>query len=104
MKHKITIGVVLLSILLLFAGTVMGTEKGPSAIDEKIAMEKIYVEMKCDPCDYNIDYGDTMYPGEKGGVDEGMAKLDCDPCDYNIDYGGIYHHPIEKRFQVHDSF
>jgi len=66
-----------------------------SAIDEQRTIAKAYAEIKCDPCDYNIDYGDTNNLGEKSGVDEGFVKLECDPCDYNIDYGDTYH-PAEK--------
>jgi hypothetical protein len=95
MKYLLTIGGVMLAIMLLFAGTVKGVEMGSSAIDEKIAIAKEYIEIKCDPCDYNIDYGDTNSPAEKGGVDEGIVKLECDPCDYNIDHGKTYH-TIEK--------
>jgi len=82
----------MVGMMLLFTGTVYGGETGSSA---DLQTAKAYVEVKCDPCDYNIDYGDTYYPAEKEGVDEGVVKLECDPCDYNIDYGDIYH-PIEK--------
>ncbi len=92
MRYKTAIGVGMAGIMLLFTGTVQGTEMISSA-NEQTA--KVYVEIKCDPCDYNIDYGDTYHPGEKEGVDEGAVKLECDPCDYNIDYGDRYH-PVEK--------
>ena len=94
MTYTLTIGIGMVIIILLFTGIVYGVAMMPSAIDEHKAKE--YVEIKCDPCDYNIDYGDTNYPTiEKGGIDEGSVKLECDPCDYNIDYGDTYH-PIEK--------
>ena len=73
----------------------MGSGKAPKPTAEQKAMEKTYVEVKCDPCDYNIDYGDTYHPGEKAGIDEGTVQLKCDPCDYNIDYGETYS-PAEK--------
>jgi hypothetical protein len=95
MKYKVTIGVGMMVIMLLFTGTVNGVEMGPAAIDSQIAIAKSYVEIKCDPCDYNIDYGDTNYLAGKGGVDEGTVKFKCDPCDYNVDYGDTYR-PIEK--------
>jgi hypothetical protein len=95
MKYKVTIGVGMMVIMLLFTGTVNGVEMGASAIDKQVSIAKSYVEIKCDPCDYNIDYGDTFYPAEKSGVDEGTVKLECDPCDYNIDYGDTYP-PIGK--------
>ncbi len=88
MKHKVTIGAVLMALILLFTGTVYGIEMGPSAIDEQTA--KSDIKIKCDPCDYNIDYGNTLNPSEKGGIDEGFVKLECDPCDYNIDYGDTH--------------
>ena len=87
MTYTVTIGVGILAILLLFTGTVNALEWWPFAIDKDIETAKEYVEVKCDPCDYNIDYGDTDHPAEKGGLDEGIVKLECDPCDYNIDYG-----------------
>jgi len=87
MKYKVTIGIVMLVMMMLLTGAVNKTEMGPPSFDEKTAVEKSYVEIKCDPCDYNIDYGDTHHPAEKAGIDEGVAKLKCDPCDYNIDYG-----------------
>jgi hypothetical protein len=79
----------------LVVGTNSGLVKGPSDIDEQKTIAKAYAEIKCDPCDYNIDYGDTYHPTGKGGVDEGFVKLECDPCDYNIDYGETYN-PTEK--------
>jgi hypothetical protein len=94
MTYKVTIWVGMVVTMMLFTGSVNAVEMGPSAI-EQIAIEKEYVEVKCDPCDYNIDYGDTFHPAEKGGVDEGVVKLECDPCDYNIDHGNT-HHPTEK--------
>jgi hypothetical protein len=95
MTYTVTIGIGMVVVMLLFTGNVNGAEMGPSAVDEQIAIAKSYVEIKCDPCDYNIDYGDTYHLGEKEGVDEGVVKLECDPCDYDIDYGDTYH-SIEK--------
>ena len=95
MKYTSIIGVGIVGMSLIFTGVVYGGDMGPSAIDGQKVIAKSYVEIKCDPCDYNIDYGDTLLPAEKGGVDEGSVKLECDPCDYNIDYGDTYH-PIEK--------
>ena len=95
MTHTLTIGIGMMIILLLLTGSVYGVAMGPSAIDEPNVIAKEYAEVKCDPCDYNIDYGDTFHPAEKGGVDEGTVKLECDPCDYNIDYGDTYP-PIGK--------
>jgi len=89
MTYTVTIGVGILAILLLFTGTVNALEWWPFAIDKDIETAKEYVEVKCDPCDYNIDYGNTYYPAEKAGLDEGVVKLECDPCDYNIDHGNI---------------
>jgi heme/copper-type cytochrome/quinol oxidase subunit 2 len=79
----------------LVVGTAKEVTTGSSVIDEQKTIAKAYAEIKCDPCDYNIDYGDTYHPAKKGGVDEGFVKLECDPCDYNIDYGDTYH-PTEK--------
>jgi Zn finger protein HypA/HybF involved in hydrogenase expression len=87
MKYKVTIGIVMVVMMMLLTGAVNKIEMGPASYDEQITMTKSYVEIKCDPCDYNIDYGDTDHLAEKAGVDEGVAKLKCDPCDYNIDYG-----------------
>lgn len=96
MRDKLTIGLMgMVAILFLFTGIVNGVTEEESAIDEQKVMAKAYVEIKCDPCDYNVDYGDTYHPAEKGGEDEGYVKLECDPCDYNIDYGETYH-PIKK--------
>ncbi len=97
MKYKVTIGLIgMVATMFIFAGIVNGMAMEPSELLEQKAIAKEYVEIKCDPCDYNIDYGDTNYPTiEKGGIDEGSVKLECDPCDYNIDYGETYH-PIEK--------
>ena len=89
MTYTLSIGAGMVVIMLLFTGTVHAGEMQPFASDEQIAIAKSYVEIKCDPCDYNIDYGDTFYPAEKEkeGVDEGVVQLECDPCDYEIDYG-----------------
>jgi hypothetical protein len=96
MKYKVTIGLIgMVAIMFLFTGIVNGAIMEPSATDEQKGIAKAYVQIKCDPCDYNIDYGDTYRPTEKGGVDEGSVKLECDPCDYNIDYGDTYQ-PVEK--------
>jgi hypothetical protein len=96
MRNKVTIGLIaMVAIMFLFTGIVNGVTMEQSAVDEQTATAKAYVEIKCDPCDYNIDYGDTDHLTEKGGVDEGSVKLECDPCDYNIDYGDT-DHPIEK--------
>ena len=96
MTHKLTIGViVMMALTLLFAAIAAGVQMGPSTMDEEKIMAQAVVEMKCDPCDYNIDYGDTLHPDEKGGVDEGTVKLECDPCDYNIDYG-LTTPPVKK--------
>ena len=95
MKYTSIIGVGIVGMSLIFTGAVYGGDMGPSAIDEQKVMTKSYVEIKCDPCDYNIDYGDTYHLTDKGGVDEGTVKLECDPCDYNIDYGDKYQ-PVEK--------
>jgi hypothetical protein len=66
MKYTVTIGLIgVAAIMLLFTGTVSGVRMEPSAIDEQKAISKAYVEVKCDPCDYNIDYGDTYHPIEK---------------------------------------
>jgi hypothetical protein len=75
------------AIMFILAGSVHGEIKEPQAVDVQTTMTKSYVGIKCDPCDYNIDYGDTDHPEEMGGVDEGFVKLECDPCDYDIDYG-----------------
>jgi hypothetical protein len=56
-------------------------------ITAKGTVEKSVVKFKCDPCDYNIDYGSKDSPAAKGKVDEGFIEIKCDPCDYNIDYG-----------------
>ncbi len=90
MTYSKNIGVGLLVMMLLLTGTISGVELGPPAGHEQKAMVETYAEIKCDPCDYNIDYGDTYLPGEKGGVDEGTVKLKCDPCDYNLDFGDTY--------------
>jgi len=92
MKCTVTIGIGMVALLLLFAGTVHAVEMWPFAIDKDVEIAKDYIEVKCDPCDYNIDYGDTDHPAEKSGLDEGIVKLECDPCDYNIDYGDIPSH------------
>jgi hypothetical protein len=81
MTYKTSIGIAMVAMLLLFTGSVFGVEMEPSAVAEQKVIAKSYVEMKCDPCDYNIDYGNTINPDEKGGVDEGIVKLECDPCD-----------------------
>ena len=91
MKHKVLrelLGIA--ALLFLFAGIAHGATMELTAAEEQRAAEITYVEAKCDPCDYNIDYGDTDHPAEKGGADEGYVKLECDPCDYNIDYGDTY--------------
>lgn len=87
MTYTEIIGLGTAVILLFSAGSVYGTETGRTVADEQVMTAKSYVEVKCDPCDYNIDYGDTVRPAEKEGVDEGAVKLECDPCDYNVDYG-----------------
>ena len=61
--------------------------KGEDTITAKGAVEKSVVKFKCDPCDYNIDYGSKDSPAAKGKVDEGFIEIKCDPCDYNVDYG-----------------
>jgi hypothetical protein len=96
MTHTVAIGIGTLVIItvvmmLMFTGTVNEGLKDPSTTHEYIAIAKSYVEIECDPCDYNIDYGNTYYLDEKEGVNEGSVKLECDPCDYNIDYGDTYH-------------
>ncbi|UCD35780.1 MAG: hypothetical protein JSU90_02810 [Nitrospiraceae bacterium] len=96
MKYIKAIGLIaVMAVLFSFPGTGNGVTMGPSSGDEQGAAAKTYVEVKCDPCDYNIDYGASDHRDEKGGVDEGAVKLDCDPCDYNIDYGGK-DRPAEK--------
>ncbi|UCH46309.1 MAG: hypothetical protein JSV11_06310 [Nitrospiraceae bacterium] len=92
MTYKVIIGVGMMVMLMLFTGSVNAVEMWPFTINEKIEVEKEYAETKCDPCDYNIDYGDTFHPGEKAGIDEGIVKLECDPCDYNADYGETSSH------------
>lgn len=87
MTYTEIIGLGMAVILLFFAGSVYGTETARTAADEQMMTAKSYVEVKCDPCDYNIDYGDTFHHGEKGGIDEGIVELACDPCDYDADYG-----------------
>lgn len=94
MKYKVTIGIVMVVMMILLTGAVNKVEMGPPTFNEKIVISESYAEVKCDPCDYNIDYGDTYHP-EKAGIDEGIVKLKCDPCDYNIDYGET-DHPFEK--------
>ena len=49
--------------------------------------KKNTVKFKCDPCDYNIDYGIMNKSEGKGTVEKGYIEIECDPCDYNIDYG-----------------
>jgi hypothetical protein len=96
MKYKVTIGLIgMVAMVFLLMAISNGVTMEQSAVEEQKKIAKAYVEMKCDPCDYNIDYGDTNHPTEKGGMDEGSVKLECDPCDYNIDYGDTYQ-PIEK--------
>ena len=95
MTYTLHIGIGMVLVMLLLTASVYGVAMGPTVIEEQNIIAKQYVEAKCDPCDYNIDYGDTLHPEEKGGVDEGTVKLECDPCDYNIDYGDKYQ-PIEK--------
>ncbi len=88
MKTKLMIEVAgVIALIFVFAGTVHGVAMGPSALEEKERTAQSYMEVKCDPCDYNIDYGDREHPAKKGGVDEGVVLLECDPCDYNVDYG-----------------
>jgi hypothetical protein len=76
-------------ILATLAVTVILSEyvKADDSIMAKGAVEKSAVKFKCDPCDYNIDYGSQSSPAAKGKVDEGFIEIKCDPCDYNIDYG-----------------
>lgn len=96
MKSMVNIGIlVIAAIMFLFAGTVNGERMGQTAIHEQKAIEKVYVEFKCDPCDYNIDYGDPYPPVKRVRFDEGSVKLECDPCDYNVDHGERYR-PTEK--------
>ena len=88
MKVKSTRGIIgVAAIMFILAGSFLVGIKEAQAVDKQTATTKSYVEIKCDPCDYNIDYGDTYHPDKKNGVDEGVVKLECDPCDYNIDYG-----------------
>jgi hypothetical protein len=87
MTNKIIIGAVMVVIVMLLTGAVQKIEMGPPSYEEQVTIIKSFAEVKCDPCDYNIDYGHAYNLTEKGGVDEGVAKLECDPCDYNIDYG-----------------
>ena len=62
-------------------------KKAPNSPDAKGAVKQSVVRFKCDPCDYNIDYGSQDSPDARGIVDEGFIEIKCDPCDYNIDYG-----------------
>lgn len=96
MKYDKAIGLIaVVAVLFSFTATANGVTIGPSSGQEEGALAKTYVEVKCDPCDYNVDYGSIEHRAEKEGVDEGSVKLQCDPCDYNVDYGGR-DHPAEK--------
>ena len=88
MTTKLTIGFILLMVMVLSMPENVRAEKMLlSAVDKDIAIKKGSVKFKCDPCDYNIDYGNQDSPAAKGKVDEGFIEIKCDPCDYNIDYG-----------------
>jgi len=93
MKYITAIGIGT-ALVMLFPMIAWGGEAVRSADNEQMAAATSYVEIKCDPCDYNIDYGDIEHLGRRMGVDEGAAKLECDTCDYNIDYGTS--HPDKK--------
>jgi hypothetical protein len=85
----------MIAVVLIFPGVVTGEKMWTPAVYEQMAQEKEHVKFKCDPCDYNIDYGSEYYPTEKVPFEEGFVKFECDPCDYNVDYGGEYL-PIDK--------
>jgi predicted nucleic-acid-binding Zn-ribbon protein len=96
MTAKLTIwGIGIMAIVFIFTGSVTGEILMPSEIDVQIVQEKETVQIKCDPCDYNIDYGNWDHPGEKSPVEKEFVHFECDPCDYDADYGEIYQ-PAEK--------
>ena len=75
MRDTITIGLIGMAvILMLLPGIAQGIMTGPSVLDEQKTTEKTYVEVKCDPCDYNIDFGDTSAPAAKGGPVSGAGS------------------------------
>lgn len=53
-------GFAMVVIMLLFMGLVRGQGIQPPAIDGQMAIAKSYVEIKSDPCDYDIDYGNEL--------------------------------------------
>jgi hypothetical protein len=79
----------IIGIIVTMAATLISSDyvRGGDTITAKGAVEQSVVKFKCDPCDYNIDYGSQDSPAAKGKVDEGFIEIKCDPCDYNIDYG-----------------
>jgi hypothetical protein len=77
----------IIGIIVTMAVTVILSEYIRGEDTAKGAAEKSVVKFKCDPCDYNIDYGSEVSPAAKGKVDEGFIEIKCDPCDYNVDYG-----------------
>jgi len=89
MTYMNIIGSGLVVMMLFAAGAVYGGEPAGSDGDEETAVTQSFIEVKCDPCDYNLDYGSVSQPSEESRIDEGTVKLACDPCDYNIDYGDI---------------
>ena len=81
---KLIIGIlVTMTVTVIFSKYV----RGEDTITAKGAVKKSVVKFKCDPCDYNIDYGTKDSSTAKGKVDEGFIEIKCDPCDYNVDYG-----------------
>ncbi len=61
----------IIGILVTMAVSVILSEylRGEDTIMAKGAAKQSVVKFKCDPCDYNIDYGSQEIPAAKGKVD-----------------------------------
>ncbi|KPK02193.1 MAG: hypothetical protein AMK71_03125 [Nitrospira bacterium SG8_35_4] len=88
MKTKLTIGLTgMIAVVVLFMGIAAGEKVQPATVDEQIGQTKEFVTFECDPCDYNLDYGQEDDAGKEDTLREGLVKVECDPCDYNTDFG-----------------
>jgi hypothetical protein len=66
MRYKSTIWLIgIMAVVLIFTGIVTGETMWPSAVDEQRAQTQEFVKIKCDPCDYNVDYGGEYLPIKK---------------------------------------